>query len=50
MRAIETTALFVLDVVQMYNEEEVLSSERLPRTVRIKSRGRAKQQTGRWET
>lgn len=45
----ETTALFVLDVVQMYNEEEVLSSERLPRNVRIKSTGRANQQTGVWE-
>lgn len=30
MRAIETTALFVLDVVQIYNEEEVLCPERLP--------------------
>lgn len=45
-RAIETTALFVLAVVQIYNEKEVLCPERLPSNVRIKSTGRSKQQTG----
>lgn len=50
MRAIETTSLFVLAVVQIYNEEEVLCPERLPSNVRIKSTGRSKQKTGLGET
>lgn len=50
MRGIETTTLFVLDVVQIYKEEEVFCPERLPSNVRIKSTGRSKQQTGVQET
>lgn len=50
MRAIETKALFVLDVVWIYNEEEVVCPERLPGNVRIKATGRSKEQTGARES
>lgn len=50
MRATETTALFVLDVVQIYHEEEVGRPESLPGTVRMKATGRSKQQTGARES
>lgn len=50
LRAVETTALFVFNVVWLYNEEEVVCPERLPGNVRIKAAGKSKQQSGAQES